>query len=601
MSMWKVIRPGTQRAVAFVRGTKAEALGAVQRLATRTGQRLGLIPNPQRVPHPGEVWRGLRGDRCRIIKLVGNQVTVLQLDTGHRVTSHLSDFLATYKPPAAAAPSSRPNPKRGGRNPRRETSRVRQRGTRVTMAATPDERIAAIRRIVEEKQYAKVDGTMVDLFTASAIVTVYDALNPANKIKFASFPAGQMGLIAFKLLKKNPRGDVVGFRRGWRQAWAACLSGHAQANPPRLSRKIRRATAAGRFTKAQHLQARSTARGAARFEAGRRSSRRSPNPKGRKNPIGYKLAWQRTPGLAGSFRASTGIGDYYVNTHRSMTHAQTMSGASGPGKGPVHHYSATLNTYAPNAKGYHWTLLGEHRSMAAAKAAAQADWSARDEAMHPNRRTRSPKRRNPGSRFMAFDARNKLFWSGVATSRDEASMMAERSQAGKSDPPEPWRIVKVKAKKSERNPLPRWVDPRSVRSVRRGGVKVLVGCPKGKWRPRGKRGAQCQVGMRLVEVKRNPSPHSRDLEGAKRVYREWSELEPGSVTRVAAPTRVPAAMAKLGELVSLVYESDKYDGKRKFYEHETKRPRPVLAADPDGRHVFIVGGRMKPTADGLIN
>jgi hypothetical protein len=91
------------------------------------------------------------------------------------------------------------------------------------------------------------------------------------------------------------------------------------------------------------------------------------------------------------------------------------------------------------------------------------------------------------------------------------------------------------------------------------------------------------------------------LERAKSTYRKWSELEPGQVTRVRAPARVPKAMAKLGELVSVVYRSDKYDGKAKLYEHKTKRPRPVLAADPEGRHVFIVGGNMKITADGLVN
>jgi hypothetical protein len=42
-------------------------------------------------------------------------------------------------------------------------------------------------------------GTMIDLFTASAIVQVYDALNDANKGKFASLPAGRMGIVAFKL------------------------------------------------------------------------------------------------------------------------------------------------------------------------------------------------------------------------------------------------------------------------------------------------------------------------------------------------------------------------------------------------------------------
>ena len=78
--------------------------------------------------------------------------------------------------------------------------RVREQGTRETVAGNPADRIAAIRRIVAEGQYAVVDRTMIDLFTASDIVQVYDALNAANQDRFASMPAPKMGEIAFRLL-----------------------------------------------------------------------------------------------------------------------------------------------------------------------------------------------------------------------------------------------------------------------------------------------------------------------------------------------------------------------------------------------------------------
>ncbi len=79
--------------------------------------------------------------------------------------------------------------------------RTREHGTVETVAGNPQDRIAAIRRIVDEKQYAKVDGQMIDLFTASHIVQVYDALSEANRAKFASFTAPKMGMIAYKLTK----------------------------------------------------------------------------------------------------------------------------------------------------------------------------------------------------------------------------------------------------------------------------------------------------------------------------------------------------------------------------------------------------------------
>lgn len=97
------------------------------------------------------------------------------------------------------------------RNPKRDVTRVRERGTRVTMPKSPAERIAAVRQIVQEHQYAKIDGYMVDGFSASAIVQVYDALNDANKEKYAALPVSKMAAVAFKLIgqQKNPRGEQI--------------------------------------------------------------------------------------------------------------------------------------------------------------------------------------------------------------------------------------------------------------------------------------------------------------------------------------------------------------------------------------------------------
>lgn len=82
-----------------------------------------------------------------------------------------------------------------------EPTRVRRQGTVVTRPVTGEERIAAIRRIVTEGQYAKIDGTMIDLFSAGAVIAVYDKLSPEAQAKYATMPAGKMALIAFKLLK----------------------------------------------------------------------------------------------------------------------------------------------------------------------------------------------------------------------------------------------------------------------------------------------------------------------------------------------------------------------------------------------------------------
>lgn len=81
-----------------------------------------------------------------------------------------------------------------------EQTRVRKGGTIVTVPANNSERIAAIRQIVNSGQYAKVDGCMIDLFSASAIINVYDALNETNQAKFSSITAPAMGKMAFKLI-----------------------------------------------------------------------------------------------------------------------------------------------------------------------------------------------------------------------------------------------------------------------------------------------------------------------------------------------------------------------------------------------------------------
>ena len=42
-------------------------------------------------------------------------------------------------------------------------------------------RIEKLRKILEEHQWAKVEGRMVDVQSANAYITVYDALKPSNQ------------------------------------------------------------------------------------------------------------------------------------------------------------------------------------------------------------------------------------------------------------------------------------------------------------------------------------------------------------------------------------------------------------------------------------
>jgi hypothetical protein len=141
-----------------------------------------------------------------------------------------------------------------------------------------------------------------------------------------------------------------------------------------------------------------------------------------------------------------------------------------------------------------------------------------------------------------------------------------------------------------------------------GRKRVLNGRPKGHSRRTrrhrvgtrttrtGGRGAR--MGPRKANARRNPrSP----VEAAKAVHRMWQDRNVTQhVRRVRHPMRVPKAVASLGKLAGVIYDSDKFDGKKKRYEHRFKRPLPELTAGPDGR-LHIVGGGYKTTSDGLVN
>lgn len=79
----------------------------------------------------------------------------------------------------------------------------RVHGTKIHTPADGAERIAAFRSIVAERQFAKIDGVLVDLFSANYVVQVFDALSPANQTKYAAMPAPRMVQVAFQLTKKG--------------------------------------------------------------------------------------------------------------------------------------------------------------------------------------------------------------------------------------------------------------------------------------------------------------------------------------------------------------------------------------------------------------
>jgi hypothetical protein len=103
--------------------------------------------------------------------------------------------------------------------------------------------------------------------------------------------------------------------------------------------------------------------------------------------------------------------------------------------------------------------------------------------------------------------------------------------------------------------------------------------------------------------RRRPNPASRAA--AAQAVRMFEDRGPIKVKtkRMKAPTPLKGAVAKIGDLVAVVYRSKKFDGKSKDYEHEFTSPTPVLVADPSSGDLNLVRGKSRYglTPDGIIN
>ena len=101
--------------------------------------------------------------------------------------------------------------------------------------------------------------------------------------------------------------------------------------------------------------------------------------------------------------------------------------------------------------------------------------------------------------------------------------------------------------------------------------------------------------------RKNPGKQSEKLSRASDFYKDfhWGNEPEKIVRKRVSPT--PKVLTKLGELVSVAYETVK-DGERATWEHEfgeTGKKRPSIAADPDSKRLHIVGGEYTVTGRGI--
>lgn len=62
--------------------------------------------------------------------------------------------------------------------------------------------LAAARWVVENRTFAMVEGSILDLFSASAMVQVYDRLSERNQAKLVAMPMVAAHNLVFKILKR---------------------------------------------------------------------------------------------------------------------------------------------------------------------------------------------------------------------------------------------------------------------------------------------------------------------------------------------------------------------------------------------------------------
>ena len=90
-------------------------------------------------------------------------------------------------------------------------------------------------------------------------------------------------------------------------------------------------------------------------------------------------------------------------------------------------------------------------------------------------------------------------------------------------------------------------------------------------------------GVPAVGLFANPSAEAK----AEKKAAAWFQREPSEARRIKLPATVEAV--EVGRIVAIEYESDKYDGKRRVWRHESTKPRE-LHISTDGKVMVILPG-----------
>lgn len=114
---------------------------------------------------------------------------------------------------------------------------------------------------------------------------------------------------------------------------------------------------------------------------------------------------------------------------------------------------------------------------------------------------------------------------------------------------------------------------------------------------------------RIKQVGRNPRPvlappmkrsqFSQSVEQGKSLYRTFNHFDASQTITVKQSRLIPPVVIDLGELVGIIYRSDKgQPGQPQAYIHFMQNP-PRLVSNVEGTQLYVVGGRYRVTDRGI--
>lgn len=83
------------------------------------------------------------------------------------------------------------------------------------------------------------------------------------------------------------------------------------------------------------------------------------------------------------------------------------------------------------------------------------------------------------------------------------------------------------------------------------------------------------------------------------LYQAFNRFEPSRVMKIRHSRVIPPVVVELGELVGLIYRSEKEQpGQPRTYIHFMENP-PRLVCNPEGTQLYVVGGSYRVTPQGI--